>query len=150
MTRTSFLKALCVIPAAFATRLSAAGPQLTVYKTKTCGCCGNWVQIMKASGFDVKVEEVDATTPYRKKYGVPENLASCHTAVVDGYAIEGHVPPADIQRLLKTRPNNAKGLAVPGMVMGSPGMEGPKSDPYSVVLFDADGKTSVFQSYPRK
>jgi hypothetical protein len=150
MTRTSFLKALCAIPPAFASRLSAASPQLTVYKTKTCGCCGNWVQLMKTSGFDVKVEDVDDTTPYRHKYGVPENLASCHTAVVDGYAIEGHVPAADIQRLLKTRPAKAKGLAVPGMVMGSPGMEGPKSDPYAVILFDADGKTSVFQNYPRK
>jgi hypothetical protein len=149
MTRNSFLKTLCVIPAAFATRLSAAAPQLTVYKTKTCGCCGNWVQLMKTSGFDVKVVEVDDTTEYRRKYGVPDALASCHTAVVDGYAIEGHVPAADIQRLLKTRPA-AKGLAVPGMVMGSPGMEGPRSDPYSVVMFDAAGKTSVFQSYPRK
>jgi hypothetical protein len=150
MNRKIFLKSLCAIPAAFALHLSAAvSPPVTVFKTRTCGCCGHWVEHMKANGFDVKVQDVDDTGEYRHKYGVPDNLASCHTAVVDGYAIEGHVPAADIQRLLKTRPK-AKGLAVPGMVMGSPGMEGPRSDAYTVVLFDADGHTSAFRNYPRK
>ena len=150
MTRNTFLKTLCAIPAGFALHLSAAAsPQVTVFKTRTCGCCGHWVEHMKANGFDVKVQDVDDTGEYRRKYGVPDSLASCHTAIMDGYAIEGHVPAADVRRLLKTRPK-AKGLAVPGMVMGSPGMEGPRSDAYAVVLFDADGRTSVFQSYPRK
>ncbi len=135
---------------AFALRLQAAATQVTVYKTRTCGCCGHWVEHMKANGFDVTVQNVDDTSVYRHKSGVPDSLASCHTAVTGGYAIEGHVPAADIQRLLKTRPPKAKGLAVPGMVTGSPGMEGPRSDAYSVVLFDADGRTSVFQAYPRK
>jgi hypothetical protein len=151
MNRNSFLKAICVIPAAFALRLNGAvTPQVTVFKTRTCGCCGHWVEHMKANGFNVIVQDVDDTSVYRHKYGVPDALASCHTAIVNGYAIEGHVPAADIQRLLKTRPPKTKGLAVPGMVMGSPGMEGPRSDAYSVVAFDADGRSSVFQTYPRK
>lgn len=150
MNRNTFLKALCVLPVGFALRLNAAATQVHVFKTSTCGCCGHWVEHMKANGFDVIVQDVDDTSVYRRKYGVPDSLASCHTAVVENYAIEGHVPAADIQRLLKTRPPKAKGLAVPGMVMGSPGMEGPRTDAYSVVLFDADGRTSVFQSYPRK
>jgi len=149
MTRTDFLRALCVIPAIFTARLSAAATQVTVFKTPACGCCGHWVEHMKANGFDLKVQDVDDTSEYRRRYGVPDNLASCHTAVVENYAIEGHVPAADVQRLLKTRPK-AKGLAVPGMVMGSPGMEGGRGDAYAVILFEADGRTSVFQNYPRK
>src|ERR1019366_720416 len=104
---------------------------------------------MRSNGFDLKVQDVENTAPYRAKYGVPDAMQSCHTAVVEGYAIEGHVPAADIQRLLKERPK-AAGLAVPGMVAGSPGMEGPVSQPYSVMLFTADGKSSVYQRYPRK
>jgi hypothetical protein len=149
MKRKTFLKTLLLLPAAFALPAQAALIPVTVYKTKTCGCCGNWVQLMKTSGFDIKVEEVDSTADARRKFGVPEALASCHTAVVNGYAIEGHVPPADIHRLLKDHPK-AAGLAVPGMVMGSPGMEGNRSDAYSVMIFDASGKSSVYQSYPAK
>ena len=85
----------------------------------------------------------------RHKYGVPDSLASCHTAIVDGYTIEGHVPAADIQRLLKERPK-AKGLAVPGMPVGSPGMEGARSQPYSVMMFDANGKAVAYHSYSQK
>ena len=92
---------------------------------------------------------MEDTGPARKKYGVPEGLQSCHTGIVDGYAIEGHVPAADILRLLKERPK-AKGLAVPGMVMGSPGMEGPKSDAYSVLLFGAGPQPTIYKSYPAK
>jgi hypothetical protein len=104
---------------------------------------------MKSNGFDVQFENVESTAPYRKKYGVPDALQSCHTAVVDGYAIEGHVPAADIQRLLKEKPK-AAGLAVPGMVMGSPGMEGASAQAYSVLLFTADGKSTVYAKYPGK
>ena len=130
--------------------LVAAAPEMSVFKTRTCGCCSKWVDHMKANGFEVKVTDVPSTAEYRRKYGVPERLLSCHTAVVDGYAVEGHVPAADVQRLLKTRPK-AKGISVPGMPIGSPGMEqGPRRDAYSVVLFQADGATSEFQKYPAK
>lgn len=127
--------------------LSAAAPVMQVYKTPTCGCCGKWVEHMKANGFDVKVTEVPSTLEYRQKYGVPEKLQSCHTAVVNRYTIEGHVPAADVQRLLKTK-SKGKGLAVPGMPIGSPGMEqGTRSQAYSVVLFDEKGGTSEFRKY---
>ena len=129
--------------------LSAASPKIDVFKTATCGCCGKWVQHLKSSGFDVTVHEVPSTADYRAKYGVPENLQSCHTGVVNGYAIEGHVPASDIQRLLKEAPK-AKGLAVPGMPSGSPGMESGRVDAYAVMLFDDKGGATVFQKYPRK
>ena len=125
----------------------AAGPQIEVYKTRTCGCCAKWVEHLKANGFTPTVTDVPSTAEYRKKYGVPDQLLSCHTAVVNGYTVEGHVPAADIHRMLKTKPK-AKGLAVPGMPLGSPGMEAARKDAYSVLLFKADGTTSVFQKYP--
>jgi hypothetical protein len=129
--------------------LGAAGPKMTVYKTRTCGCCAKWVDHLKENGFEVTVQDVASTAEYRQKYGVPEKLASCHTGVVNGYAVEGHVPAADIKQLLKTAPK-AKGLAAPGMPAGSPGMEGPRSDAYSVLLFDAKGEATVFKQYPAK
>ena len=124
----------------------SAGPQISVYKTKTCGCCGKWVEHLKANGFTPVVTDVPSTAEYRQKYGVPDQLMSCHTAVVNGYTVEGHVPAADVHRLLKQKPK-AKGLAVPGMPLGSPGMEANRRDAYSVLLFRADGTTSVFQKY---
>jgi hypothetical protein len=130
--------------------LSAAGIKMQVYKTATCGCCAKWVEHLKANGFDVTVENVPSTAPYRAKYGVPEAMGSCHTGVVNGYSIEGHVPAREILRLVKSGAK-AKGLAVPGMPTGSPGMEvGDRVDAYSVMLFDANGKTSVYQNYPAK
>jgi len=130
--------------------LYAADHTITVYKTPTCGCCGIWVNHLKSNGFQVIVKEVPNTAEYQRKYGVPAALESCHTAIVDGYTIEGHVPAAEIQRLLKERPK-AKGLAVPGMPLGSPGMEaGGRSDRYSVLLFQADGKTTVYKEYPAR
>lgn len=130
--------------------LSAAGIKMQVFKTATCGCCAKWVEHLRANGFDVTVENVPSTAPYRAKYGVPEKLQSCHTGVVNGYAIEGHVPAREILRLVKSEAK-AKGLAVPGMPMGSPGMEvGDRADAYSVLLFDAQGNTSVYQNYPAK
>ena len=135
------MAALSVIPAA-----PAALPPVTVYKTTTCGCCGKWVEHLRSNGFAVTVHDVAGTAEYRKKYGVPEALASCHTALAGGYTIEGHIPAADIQRLLSERPKG-KGIAVPGMPMGSPGMEGPRRQAYSVLLFQADGLTTVFQKH---
>jgi hypothetical protein len=149
MNRKTFLKALLVAPAMTVVRLLAAAPKIQVFKTPTCGCCANWVKHLQANGFEVAVKEVQDTGEYRRQYGVPEKLLSCHTGVVEGYALEGHVPAAEIHRLLQERPK-AKGLAVPGMPMGSPGMEGSMSQAFSVILFDSDGKTSVYKSYPGK
>jgi hypothetical protein len=120
---------------------------IEVFKTATCGCCSKWVEHLRANGFSPTVKDVQNTAEYRRKFGVPERLQSCHTAVVRGYAIEGHVPAQDIHRLLKER-SKGKGLAVPGMPIGSPGMEqGERRDPYSVLLFDSSGNISEFQRH---
>jgi hypothetical protein len=126
---------------------AAQRPQVTVdvYKSPTCGCCSNWVEHLRAQGFVVNATNVDDIAAVKAKYGVPRSVQSCHTAVVDGYVIEGHVPAADVQRLLKERPN-VVGLAVPGMPVGSPGMEveGVKAQPYDVMAFDKQGQATVF------
>lgn len=127
-------------------RAAEAPPVVKVFKTRTCGCCAKWVEHLRANGFAPQVTEVPSTAEYRRQYGVPEGMQSCHTATVGGYTIEGHVPAADVARLLKSKPK-AKGLAVPGMPMGSPGMEGARRDAYAVYLFQADGQVSVFQKY---
>jgi len=127
---------------------SVAAEPMTVYKTKTCGCCSKWVDHLRANGFTVVVKEVEGTAEIRKQFGVPENLASCHTGVIGGYAIEGHVPAAEVYRLLKEKPK-AKGISVPGMPLGSPGMEqGPRKDTYWVYLFDDKGGAKEYQKYP--
>jgi hypothetical protein len=128
------------------TKAAAAKPHLTVYKTPTCGCCGKWVEHMQASGFTATVTNMDDVSPIKTKNGLPARLASCHTTLVGGYVIEGHVPAADIKRLLKERPAIV-GLAAPGMPAGSPGMDVPNSPPYEVVAFDKNGKTSVFATH---
>ena len=149
MNRKRFLQSILAAPLAATIRLNAAGLQVQVYKTPTCSCCGQWVQHLRNNGFQVSVQDVADTAAYRRKYGVPEALMSCHTAVVEGYGIEGHVPASEIQRLLRERPK-AKGLAVAGMPVGSPGMESTRSEPYSVMIFDGEGRSSVYQRYPRK
>lgn len=149
MNRKRFLQSILAAPLAAAIRLNAAGPQVQVYKTPTCSCCSKWVQHLRGNGFQVSVQDVADTVVYRRKYGVPEALLSCHTAVVEGYSLEGHVPASDIQRLLRERPK-AKGLAVPGMPAGSPGMESTRSEAYAVMIFDDKGRSSVYQRYPRK
>jgi hypothetical protein len=120
-----------------------------VWKSPTCGCCKDWITHLEANGFRAKVNDV-GNTAARARLKVPVKLGSCHTAWVGGYAIEGHVPAADIHRLLKQRPD-AIGLAVPGMPLGSPGMDGPaydnRQDPYDVLLIAHDGSTKVFNSY---
>ena len=127
----------------------AAAPSMTVYKTPTCGCCGKWVEHMKANGFQVIVRDVPSTAAFRRKQGIPDRLQSCHTAVVSGYTIEGHVPAADVKRLLSEKPK-AVGIVVPGMPMGSPGMEGARSDSYSVILLGENGSETVYQRYAGK
>jgi hypothetical protein len=118
-------------------------PLVTVYKSATCTCCAKWIDHLKAAGFPVEVHDVSDVSEYADNAGVPVALRSCHTAIVKGYAIEGHVPADLIKRLLTEQPKIA-GLAVPGMVTGSPGMEGNRKDQYDVVAWSADGKTSVF------
>jgi hypothetical protein len=125
-----------------------AGLEVTVYRSPTCGCCGKWAEHVQAAGFRVHEVEVSDLETVKRIQGVPARLASCHTAVVDGYVIEGHVPVADVQRLLRERPA-VRGLAVPGMPTGSPGMEipGRPADAYEVLAFDDQGRSRVFSSY---
>ena len=129
----------------FAVRPSA-GAEVTVYKSPTCGCCEGWVAYMKRSGFTVKAHDVDNVTRIKTRNGVPSRLWSCHTSLLGGYVIEGHVPAPDLQRLLRERPE-ITGLAVPGMVVGSPGMDGPRKDRYHVLSFDKNGNTAVYASH---
>jgi len=125
-----------------------AGTDIKVYKNPSCGCCGKWVEYIEKAGFDAEVLAVQDVMPIKKESGVPSNMTSCHTAKVDGYFIEGHVPVEDIQRLLEEQPDIA-GLTVPGMPLGSPGMEVPGRKPmaYKVYAVDKAGKISVFSSH---
>jgi hypothetical protein len=124
-------------------------PQVEVFKSPYCECCGAWVDHMKAAGFDVKVTLVNDTTAARKRLGMPDKVGSCHTATVGGYVLEGHVPAVEVKKLLAAKPA-AVGLAVPGMPPGSPGMEvGTRQDPYKVFLIDKSGHETVFASYPK-
>jgi hypothetical protein len=147
-TLAASASAVAVATAILATRPASAADEgsapveITVWKSPTCGCCSKWVDHMTASGFKVIAHDTSDMKAVKTKLGVPDGMASCHTSVVNGYVIEGHVPAADIQRLLRDKPK-VRGLAVPGMVMGSPGMEGSRNDPYNVVTFGA-GTSAVF------
>ena len=126
-----------------------AAQVIDVYKTPTCGCCQDWVTHLEQNGFTVKTHDVKDTAPFRARFGVPKELASCHTGFIEGYAIEGHVPASEIKRLLAERPK-ARGLSVPGMPVGTPGMEveGTRRDAHDVILFAEDGSRKVFRHYP--
>jgi hypothetical protein len=144
LTRRRTVALLAMLPAVVLTGralAAASAPKITVTKDPSCGCCGGWVDHLKAEGFAVEVIETTALDRVKAKLGVPNDLAACHTAEVEGYVIEGHVPAVAIRRLLSEKPQ-AKGLAVPGMPVGSPGMEvaGAQADVYDVVLFGAFGK----------
>jgi len=119
---------------------------ITVYKSPTCGCCVKWVDHLEAGGLAVEAINVENMSSIKKKNGVPSELASCHTALVDGYVIEGHVPVEDVIRLLEERPDVA-GLAVPKMPIGSPGMEGPNPVRYDVLAFSEDGSIHTYASH---
>jgi hypothetical protein len=124
-------------------------PTIEAWKSTTCECCGNWVKHIEANGFNVTVHPVNTSLldRVRKDAGIPDKLAACHTAKIDGYVIEGHVPSADIKRLIDEKPD-AIGLTVPGMPVGAPGMEqGMQFDNYDVLLIRKDGKTEVFASH---
>ena len=125
----------------------AAGEMVDVYKSPNCGCCGKWVDHLKNAGFEVRSHNVMDVPAARKQLGMPDRLGSCHTAKVGNYVVEGHVPAADVKRMLSEKPA-ITGISAPGMPMGSPGMEGPyPADRYDVVSFDAEGKTAVFASH---
>ena len=129
------------------TILAAEKDKVVVYKSPACGCCSQWVAHMEKNGFTVEVHKVRNVEPFRQRFGVPDSMMSCHTALVGGYAIEGHVPAADVKRLLREKPK-ARGIAVPGMVSGSPGMEqGSRKDPYNVMLFDSNGRAMVYAAH---
>lgn len=151
MKRRAVLSAVAAAAAAVHIPALAAPslPQVEVYRNPDCGCCGAWVEHLKAAGFPVKVRETPDTSAVRKRHGIPDEFGSCHTGVVSGYTIEGHVPADDIKRLLAMKPA-AVGLSVPGMPAGSPGMQvGSRMGPYQVLLIDKAGRSSVFAAYPK-
>jgi hypothetical protein len=156
LSRRQVLQSLAALAGAAlfaaAHRSSAASPELKidVWKSPTCGCCIDWIKHLQANGFVVNATNVPDSRHVRARFGMPAKFASCHTALIGGYVIEGHVPARDIKRLLREKPQ-ALGIAVPGMPVGSPGMDGPSysgmRDPYDVLLVFADGKARVFASY---
>ena len=118
-------------------------PRILIYKSPTCGCCGKWVDHMKAAGFQTIVKDLDDVSGIKNNQGVPQSLWSCHTALVEGYVFEGHVPADLIKKVMKDKPKIV-GLAVPGMPQGSPGMETGRKDKYDVIAWQKGGKTSVY------
>ena len=154
-TRRAWLAAAMPLLAAgalpFAVKAASPTP-VEVWKDPNCGCCQDWVDHMQANGFAVKVHDT-GNNAVRARLGLPQKLGSCHTALVGGYLVEGHVPASDVRALLKQKPK-ALGLAVPGMPVGSPGMDGAvygdRRDPYDVLLVARDGSTRVFKQYNQK
>jgi len=155
MQRRTLLTAALGLPLFGTTALAQTSPTnlpvLQVWKDPNCGCCGDWVAYLEADGFQVQVFD-SGNTAVRKRLGLPDKYASCHTGLIGGYVIEGHVNAREIRRLLKEKPQ-AIGLSVPGMPVGSPGMDAPiygdRRDPYDVVLVLKDGSSRVYQSYFR-
>jgi hypothetical protein len=145
MRRRTFL-GIAVAATLVATKVTAAVPVIEVYKSPTCGCCGKWAEHLRKDGFAVNVHAIPDIDAFRVRTGVPAALASCHTALVGGYVVEGHVPAADIRKLLIERPK-ALGLAVPGMPAISPGMDAPHGPGYEVLLFQTDGASRVYHVY---
>ena len=151
-TRRAWLAGTAVLVLASSTMVAYAAPApLQVWKDPNCGCCKDWIAYLEKNGFATTVIE-QGNSAARARLGMPQKFGSCHTALVQGYVIEGHVPVADIQRLLKEKPK-ALGLSVPGMPIGSPGMDGPayggRRDAYQVLLIQRDGSNTVFNTYPR-
>ena len=145
--RKSFALATITVTLVGLCATALATPVVTVYKDPGCECCAAWVTHLRANGFSAVIHDTRNLAAEKKKLGVPKGLRSCHTATIDGYIVEGHVPAAEIKRLLAERPRTA-GLAVPGMPHGSPGMEtGGELQPYDVVLFHKFGQSGIFKSY---
>ncbi len=148
MKRRTLLQGLTLAALMPATLVQAQGSlTVQVYRHPGCGCCGAWMDHLRANGFTVQEHQVNDTGVYRERFKIGEQFASCHTATVGGYALEGHVPAREIRRILKEKPH-AIGLAVPGMPMGSPGMEGAYSEAYDVLLIDASGRARPYAHYP--
>jgi hypothetical protein len=153
-SRRAALRALLLAPVVLAAHRAADAqstpPIVEVWKSPTCGCCNDWIRHLEANGFKVTATNVPDSRLYRARFGMPARLGSCHTAVVGGCVVEGHVPAREIRRLLRERPG-ALGLSVPGMPVGSPGMDGPEYngqvDPYDVLLVQPDGSARVYASY---
>lgn len=142
----AILVAALVLAGTMTRAMAGELPPMTVWKSPYCGCCGNWIERMKAAGFEIEVKETEKLEMVKRMAAIPEPLWSCHTATVGGYRIEGHVPAADIRRLLAIRPK-VDGLAVPGMPSGAPGMENGTREPYDVLTFRRGGTTSVFSHH---
>lgn len=149
MNRVKFFLAIGLLMTNIGLRAESPGKpiDIVVHRSPTCTCCGKWLAHLKQNNFNVKDIVTGDVQVIKDKYGVTRELASCHTALVGGYVIEGHVPAEDIKTLLKTKPK-VIGITVPGMVNGSPGMEmGAKKDPYKVLSFDSENRVKVFNSY---
>lgn len=147
LSRRTFIAGIACVLMACST--AAGATKVIVFKNPSCGCCGAWVDHMKAEGFKVEIRELEDATPIARRLGVPDELRSCHTAQVGSYFVEGHVPAADVRKLLKDRPN-ARGIAVPGMPVGSPGMEqGETREPYDTLLIGKDGSVKSFATHNR-
>ena len=148
LSRRHLLAGALLLPLVGA-RAAVGRPMVEVWKDPSCGCCKDWITHMEQSGFELRVHD-SGNTAARARFGMPVKFGSCHTARIGGYTIEGHVPAREIQRLLQEKPK-AVGLAVPGMPVGSPGMDGPaygqRKDSYDVILVKADGSSTVYQSY---
>ncbi len=144
MRRTSLLIAALALWAGIAP--AQAAEWVEVFKSPYCGCCEKWVEHLRKAGFEVITRDVNDVPGARRKLGMPERFGSCHTARVGGYVVEGHVPAADVERLLKEKPR-AVGLAAPGMPQGSPGMETSHPQPYDTLLVQADGSARVFAKH---
>lgn len=143
MKASTFLAAFALFTTSAGTLAQQALPAVDVYKSALCGCCGAWVEHLRKAGFKVNEHNVDDVPKARRTLGMPERFGSCHTARVGNYVIEGHVPAADVKRLLAQKPK-AVGLAVPSMPPGSPGMESPHPVPYETLLVQTDGSSRVF------
>ena len=141
---------LLMFTAALNSAAEEAGADVTVFKSPTCGCCTIWASHLRENGFTVNEKKVDNVGAYKQQLGVPGYLSSCHTAMVGGYVIEGHVPASDIRRLLQEKPD-IRGLTVPGMVAGSPGMEqGGRRDSFNVLAIRKDGSSYIYNSYDKR
>ena len=137
-SRRGFALVVAVLP------MAILAAEITVYKSAQCGCCKEWVEHMRQNGFEVTALDVGNLDEIKRKHAVPGHLAACHTSIAGGYVVEGHVPADAVKRLLSERPK-VTGIAVPGMPMGSPGMEGERKDSYEIMSFDPAGETNVYE-----
>jgi hypothetical protein len=149
MTRAILAGVLAMTVVSVSPQAQSKTGTVAIYKTPTCGCCSLWVKHLQQNGFTTKVTDMESLEDLKTTNNVPRQARSCHTAVVDGFVIEGHVPAAEIQRLLKERPKGVIGLAVAGMPIGSPGMEvqGVTPQAYNVLAFDKSGQTTIFAKH---